>query len=542
MTVRNFYSEQFFCVLVSVRKALLCKLILSALLLAVLGILPITAKAADVDAVGIWRSPDFTRVVIDVSQRPEYSVFVLEAPHRVVIDIRDSRMNASLRDLDLDGSQVISIRSGSRNETDTRIVLDLSAPVNPSSYSLPPNAEHGERLVVDLYDANTQAPALAPGSAAPAPVESQASSMPVAAEMPARRNIVVAIDAGHGGNDPGAIAHDGRLREKDVALAISRAVAERIKAMPGFEAVMIRDGDYYVQLQQRPQLARQNRADIFLSIHADSYSTSRAEGVTIYALSQSTAEDENIRRVTEKENSSDLLGGISGDTSLRNFDDDLALTLLDLSMSWSIEQSMAAGSYILNSIGNVAKLRRDVPQQGNLWVLRSPDIPSLLIETGYLSNPAEARKLASADYQRTLADSIAQGVMNYFYERPPEGTLLAWQKSTNQGPDRQYVVGRGDSLSLIAQRHNVSLSQLRSANSLRSDTIHIGQALRIPGTGPAVIAAVAPPQISEHTIARGETLSGIAARYSISLSRLREANHLRNDTIRVGQVLVIPGS
>src|SRR5690606_36742576 len=152
-----------------------------------------------------------------------------------------------------------------------------------------------------------------------------------------------AIDAGHGGTDPGAIAHDGRLREKDVALAISRAVAERIEAMPGFEAVMIRDGDYYVQLQQRPQLARQHRTDIFLSIHADSYSTSRAEGVTIYALSQRTAEDENIRRVTEKENSSDLLGGMSGDTSLRNFDDDLALTLLDLSMSWSIEQSMAAG-------------------------------------------------------------------------------------------------------------------------------------------------------------------------------------------------------
>ncbi|MDO9477620.1 MAG: N-acetylmuramoyl-L-alanine amidase, partial [Pseudohongiella sp.] len=517
-------------------------LVVSALLLAAVGILPVDAKAADVDAVGIWRSPDFTRVVIDVSKRPEYSVFVLEDPHRVVIDIRDSRMNASLRDLDLDGSQVISIRSGSRNETDTRIVLDLSAPVNPSSYSLPPNAEHGERLVVDLYDANTQAPALAPASAAPALVESPASSMPVVAKMPARRNIVVAIDAGHGGNDPGAIAHDGRLREKDVALAISRAVAERIKAMPGFEAVMIRDGDYYVQLQQRPQLARQNRADIFLSIHADSHSTSRAEGVTIYALSQRTAEDENIRRVTEKENSSDLLGGMSGDTSLRNFDDDLALTLLDLSMSWSIEQSMAAGSYILNAIGNVAKLRRDVPQQGNLWVLRSPDIPSLLIETGYLSNPAEARRLASADYQRTLADSIVQGVMNYFYERPPEGTLIAWQKSTNQGPDRQYVVGRGDSLSLIAQRHNVSLSQLRSANSLRNDTIHIGQTLRIPGTGPALIAAVTPPQVSEHTIARGETLSGIAARYSISLSRLREANHLRNDTIRVGQVLVIPGS
>ena len=517
-----------------------CKSVFRFLSVFILCAMPLWALAADVESVNIWRSPDYTRVVIDVSNRPEYSVFVLEDPHRVVIDIRDSQMKAALQGLAIEGSPVTAVRSGLRNQTDTRIVLDLSGPVNPSSYSLPPNAEHGERLVVDLYDAGTQAPALAPAMVASSEDARIATVEPVVAESSSRRNMVVAIDAGHGGSDPGAIAHDGHLQEKDIALAISRAVAERISAMPGFEPVMIRDGDYYVQLQQRPQLARQNRADIFLSIHADSHNTSRAEGMTIYALSQRTAEDENIRRVTEKENSSDLLGGMSGDTSLRNFDDDLALTLLDLSMSWSIEQSMAAGSYILNATGNVARLRRDVPQQGNFWVLRSPDIPSLLIETGYLSNPAEARKLASADYQRKLADSIVQGVMNYFYERPPEGTLIAWQKANNQGPDRPYVVTRGDSLSLIAQRHNVSLSQLRSANSLRTDTIHVGQALRIPGAGPALMAAVAPPQVSEHTIARGETLSGIAARYSISLSRLREANRLRNDTIRVGQVLVIP--
>lgn len=519
-----------------------CPPVWCSLLVYIVCMLPSAVFAADIESLDIWRSPDFTRVVIDVSKRPEYSVFVLEDPHRVVIDIRDSRMNAALQGLDIEGSPVTAVRSGSRNQTDTRIVLDLSGPINPSSYSLPPNAEHGERLVIDLYDAGTQAPALAPATM---PAEHDASGAPVepvVAESASRRNIVVAIDAGHGGSDPGAIAHNGHMQEKDIALAISRAVAERIRAMPGFEPVMIRDGDYYVQLQQRPQLARQKRADIFLSIHADSHSNSRAEGMTIYALSQSTAEDENIRRVTEKENSSDLLGGMSGDTSLRNFDDDLALTLLDLSMAWSIEQSMAAGSYILNATGNVARLRRDVPQQGNFWVLRSPDIPSLLIETGYLSNAAEARMLASADYQRKLADSIVQGVMNYFYERPPEGTLIAWQKANNQGPDRQYVVARGDSLSLIAQRHNVSLSQLRSANSLRSDTIHVGQTLSIPGSGPALIAAVAPPQVSEHTIARGETLSGIAARYSISLSSLREANRLRNDTIRVGQVLVIPAS
>ena len=542
MTVRRVFSDSVNRKQLVTRQAAPCLPVWCSVLVSILCMLPASVFAADIESLDIWRSPDFTRVVIDVSKRPEYSVFVLEDPHRVVIDIRDSRMNAALQGLDMEGSPVTAVRSGSRNQTDTRIVLDLSSPINPSSYSLPPNAEHGERLIIDLYDAGTQAPALAPATMSGDQDASVAPVEPVIAESASRRNIVVAIDAGHGGSDPGAIAKDGHMQEKDIALAISRAVAERIRAMPGFEPVMIRDGDYYVQLQQRPQLARQKRADIFLSIHADSHATSRAEGMTIYALSQSTAEDENIRRVTEKENSSDLLGGNSGDTSLRNVDDDLALTLLDLSMAWSIEQSMAAGSYILNATGNVARLRRDVPQQGNFWVLRSPDIPSLLIETGYLSNPAEARRLASADYQRKLADSIVQGVMNYFYERPPEGTLIAWQKANNQGPDRQYVVTRGDSLSLIAQRHNLSLSQLRSANSLRGDTIQVGQTLSIPGSGPTLIASVAPPQVSEHTIARGETLSGIAARYSISLSSLREANRLRNDTIRVGQVLVIPAS
>lgn len=496
---------------------------------------PLSVWATDIQDMRVWRSPDYTRIVFDVDNRVEYSVFVLENPHRVVIDVSQSVMRVDVSRVDLQDSPVKAVRSAARNQNDTRIVLDLDGPVNPSSFTLPPNDEFGNRLVVDLYDGST------PSAARQAEAAVAVSPARPATESTGRRNIVVAIDAGHGGDDPGAIGYDGRIREKDVALAISRAVFERLRNTPGYEPVMIRQGDYYVRLQQRPQLARQNRADIFLSIHADSFSSSRAEGVTVYALSQGTAEDENIRRVAEKENSADLLGGVSGDTSLRNFEDDLALTLLDLSMAWSIEQSVAAGSYILNSMGTVARLRRDVPQQGNLWVLRSPDIPSLLIETGYLSNPAEARRLTSSDYQRRLADSIVQGVMNYFYERPPEGTMVAWQKANNQGPDRNYVVQRGDSLSLIAQRHNVAMSQLRAANNLRGDVVQLGQTLIIPGGGPLPVAS-APPVVSEHTISRGETLSGIAQQYRVSLSRLREANNLRNDTIRVGQVLLIPAS
>jgi N-acetylmuramoyl-L-alanine amidase len=508
--------------------------LLLALFALLLAFVSAQAWAADVRELQVQQSGDATQLVLDLSDAVEYSVFVLEDPHRVVIDLKHSRLQADTRSLSLRNLPVRAIRSAVRNTTDTRIVLDMDRPMNPSSSLRVSASGAGHRLVVDLYDIDKDVPARSArqGSAASAAISESGS----------RRNIVVAIDAGHGGTDPGAIAYDGRIFEKEVAFSIARALYERIKSLPGFEPVMIRQGDYFVRLQQRPQLARQNRADIFLSIHADSYSSSRAEGVTVYALSQTTAEDENIRRVTEKENSADLLGGISGDTSLRHFEDDLALTLLDISMSWSIEQSMSAGSHILESIGRVTRLRRDTPQQGNFWVLRSPDIPSLLIETGYLSNPNEARKLNSPDYQRSLADSIAQGVVNYFYERPPEGTLMAWQKANNQGPDREYLVVRGDSLSMIAQRHNVELNRLRAANNLSGDTIHVGQKLMIPGGGPIAIALSAAPVVSEHTISRGETLSGIAQRYRVSLSRLRDANNLRNDTIRIGQVLIIPSS
>ena len=343
------------------------RMLMAAVLLACLPAAPV--GAAEVEDVRLWSAPDYTRVVLDMDELSQYSVFALENPARIVIDIRNSRVSANLSALDFKDSPVTGIRSAVRNETDVRLVLDLARTVNPSSFTLEANADNKDRLVVDLYEAG-QAPAVAQTVEAPqAPVSAQ-------------RDIIVAIDAGHGGEDPGALAYDRKVREKDVALAISRAIYDRLLTVPGFQPVMVRDGDYSVQLQRRPQIARQQRADIFLSIHADSYSTSRAEGVTVYALSEKIAEDENSRRVAEKENSADLLGGVAGDTSLRNIEDDLARTLLDLSMAWSIEQSIAAGGHILDSLKGVATLRRNKTQQGNLWVLRSPDIPTLLIETG----------------------------------------------------------------------------------------------------------------------------------------------------------------
>lgn len=502
------------------------------LALALLLLLPLaeTALASDIQGVRFWRSPDYTRVIFDVEDRVEYSVFVLEDPHRVVIDISNARMRGNPAvPSDLEGSPILRLRSASRNDNDTRVVLDVKQPVNPTSLTLPPSDGRGHRLMVDLYDVDRAAP-----------VREREAEPAVQMDSP-RRDIVVAIDAGHGGHDPGAIGYDGSIREKDVALAIAQSVYDRLRQVSGYQPVMVRSGDYYVQLQQRPGMARQSRADIFLSIHADSFRSPSAEGVTVYALSQNTAQQENSRRVAERENAAALLGGLAGDTSLAQFEDDLALTLLDLSMSWSIEQSLVAGSHILDAVGSVARLRRDTTQRANLWVLRSPDIPSLLIETGYLSNPQEARRLTSPGYQRRLGDAIVRGVMTYFHELPPEGTLLAWQKQNGRMPEGEYTVQRGDSLSVIAQRHGVGLGQLRSANGLNGDVIHVGQRLTIPGSS-SLPALPELPEDIEHTIRRGETLSGIAQQYRVSLSRLRQANDLRSDTIRIGQVLLIPAS
>lgn len=485
-----------------------------------------TVVAASVEEVRLWRAPDSTRLVFDLSNAVDYNIFNLDNPERVVIDIRDSTFLADLTPLEFADSPVTAIRTGIRNGDDLRLVLDLAQRVQYQSFTLGANGEFRDRLVIDLYDPRS---AVVPEQSNTRTV----TTLPVV-QTDNRRDIVVAVVAGHGGEDPGAPSHNRRFWEKDVTLAIARAIEDRLRQTPGYSPFMLRDGDYSVPLKTRPVIARDSRVDIYISIHADSYRRSEVQGVTIYALSGETADQENIRRVEEKENLADLLGGVAGDTRIADVEDDLALTLLDLSMAWSMEQSVTLGAHILDTLDGVARLRKDKVQGGNLWELRSPDIPSILIETGYISNPDEAARLNSASYQRTMAGAIVQGVENYFYESPPMGTLVAWQKENGVMPE-SYIVKRGDSLSMVAQRFQVSLAELKSSNGLRNDTIRIGQTLTIPGLNGEI-------RVSEHRISSGETLSEIAQRYRISLSRLRRANNLTSDTILVGQVLKIPTS
>jgi N-acetylmuramoyl-L-alanine amidase len=466
--------------------------------------------------------------VFDLSGEVEYKLFTLSNPARVVIDIESSSLAGDLSRLNFNESPISGIRSAIRDENTLRIVIDLGAQVEPRSFTLAPNSEQGNRLVVDLYDES-------PSSSAPRNTNTLSSNSTSEPRSDERRNIIVAISAGHGGEDPGGIGYDGKLREKNITLKIARALFDQLERMPGYTPIMIRDGDYYVELQRRSEIAREKRADLFVAVHTDWYRTSRANGLTIYALSGDRADRENSRRVAQKENNADLLGGVGGDLDLSSWDDDVALTLVSLQMAWSMEQSLIAGTRVLESLDGVTRLRRDKVQQASLEVLKSPDIPSMLIETGYLTNPDEARRLNTSAFQQKLARGIAQGVMNYFHDAPPVGTLVAWQKANGIVPmPGTYRVKRGDSLSVIAQRYNVSLAELKSANSISSNTIHVGQELTIPGVGAA--------EAEEHTIRRGETLSEIAQRYQVSLGSLRQVNNITSDRILVGQVLKIPAS
>ncbi len=489
-------------------------------------------SAASVEEVRLWRAPDHTRLVFDLTGEVDYTLFTLANPDRVVIDIAASSLAADLSGLDFSDSPISGMRSAIRDGDTVRIVIDLGAEVEPRSFTLKPDLgpgrEQGDRLVVDLYDQLR-------GST---PATNTASAVPNTASAwrhDEKRNIMVAISAGHGGDDPGGIGYDNSLKEKNITLEIARALFDQLGRIPGYTPIMIRDGDYYVELQRRSEIAREKRADLFIAVHTDWYRNSNASGLTIYALSGDRADRENSRRVAQKENGSDLLGGVGGDINLGSWDDDVALTLVSLQMAWSMEQSLIAGTRVLESLHGVTRLRRNKVQQASLEVLKSPDIPSMLIETGYLTNPAEARRLNTTAFQQKLARGIAQGVMNYFHDSPPQGSLVAWQKANGIAPaPGVYLVKRGDSLSAIAQRFGVKLSELKSGNSLSSNTIHVGQELIIPGVG-----AVEPEQ---HTIRRGETLSEIAQQYRISLGSLRQANKLSNDRIMVGQVLKIPSS
>lgn len=440
------------------------KQFLTVILLLTLQVFSVSsAFSGTVNGLRIWRAPDHTRLVFDLSEAVDHKVFPLTNPDRLVIDIENTKLNAETSALDFTSSPITSIRSGVHEKKNLRIVLDLKQAVRPRSFPLASNEQYGDRLVVDLYDRNT---------------ETSKTVEDITAENN-RRDIVVAIDAGHGGEDPGAIGPK-RIKEKKVVLAISRELKKLFDRTPGYKAVLVRNGDYYIPLRKRTSIAHKKRADMFISIHADAFNKASANGASVFALSRRGATSETARYLAGRENRADLIGG-AGSVSLDDKDKMLASVLLDLSMTATLSSSLEVGAEVLKSMGGVARLHKKKVEQAGFVVLKSPDIPSILIETGFISNPKEAKRLASRHYQQKMARAIFQGVSRYFSNNLPVGTLLAAQKAGGSNKaSGTYVISRGDTLSGIAVRYNVSVKSLLRHNGLKDTRIRVGQRLKIP--------------------------------------------------------------
>jgi len=417
-----------------------------------------TAHAAStVENVRIWSENDKTRVVLDLSRSVEHNIFTLRGPDRIVIDLKDSRLAKSLATLPKGEGTVRSIRSAIRSDGQLRVVLDLVQGVRSRSFSAGPNGQYGDRLVIDLTR------------------EGNLTTVKRASEAyRPGRDIVVAIDAGHGGHDPGALGK--RSREKDIALSISRELARQINREPGMTAVLIRDRDVFVEHRDRMAIARKHKADLFISVHADAFSDRRANGASVFALNLVGANKEAARQLKQRKQAPVSVGGVS----LHDKDEVLASVLFDLSQNAALSASLDVGEKVSLQLSKVAKMHTKSVKQKELIVLKSADMPSILVETGFISNASEESKLRDPNHQARLSSAVLAGVRSYFYTNPPPDTRIAMDLRRQPSQAVRHVIARGDTISEIAQRYNVSASAIRRANKLSTDKIRVGQTLNIP--------------------------------------------------------------
>lgn len=412
------------------------------------------ASATEVKSVRVHEGKDYTRATIELSEAAEYRVFTLPKPDRLVVDVIGGQLHASV---DGPGEGLVrTVRSGQPEADRLRIVFDLTEAVRPKSFLKGGNGSRGKRrLIVDMTSS----------SAPTAPVQTAATV--AAAPL---REVVIAVDAGHGGNDPGAVGAKG-THEKNITLKVAQMLAKLINAEPGMRAVLIRDKDEFIPLQTRFEKARDHKADLFVSIHADAALNRSAAGSSVYTLSTRGASNEAARYLAARENRSDLVGGVS----LNDKDKMLAAVLLDLSQGATLEASAQAAEHVLASLTRMGKAHKRYVERANFVVLRSPDVPSLLVETGFISNPDEERKLNDTRHRERVSEAVMLGIRDYFHAAPPPGTWIAANVKT-----RAHVVARGETLSEIAVRHGVTVSKIRKVNALNSDMVRVGAVLKIP--------------------------------------------------------------
>jgi len=416
------------------------------------------AKTVTVDNVRVWAAPDSTRVVFDVSGPVKHKLFSLNKPHRAVIDLKNATLKKNTTQPKPLDKYLEGIRSGARNKNDLRIVLDLKKQIKYKIFQLQPNKHYGHRLVIDLFDVEIKQ----------AKKEEIKKEIKKETQQPAKlRDVIIAIDAGHGGDDPGAKGPSG-VYEKNVVLKIAKNLAEVINKERGMRAVLIRKSDYYIKLRNRIEKAREYKADLFISIHADAFRDPKVRGSSVYVLSKKGASSEAAKWLAEKENSSDLIGGVS----LENKDDLVASVLLDLSQTASLEASIDIADRILKGLRKVGKVHKRNVQSAPFAVLKSPDIPSILIETAFISNPIEEKKLTNSKHRKKMSNAILIGLKGYFRDFAPEDSLLS---------SRKHTIERGETLSTIARLYRISPNILRKYNSLKGNLVRAGQTIIIPG-------------------------------------------------------------
>jgi N-acetylmuramoyl-L-alanine amidase len=397
------------------------KRVFCALALWLLVPLAALAGVATLHGVRVWSAPDNTRLVFELSDPAGHALFTLQGPDRLVIDLKDVTLSGKVDAPRADDRRIVQLRHGPRDKKDLRIVIDLKQPVRAKSFLLKPSPPYGHRLVVDLLDKDEAARG---AESKAAPVASSKKGAPL---VPAR-DIVIAIDAGHGGEDPGALGARGS-HEKEVVLAIARRLERLVRAEPGMRPVLTRTGDYYVGLRKRMEIARKHRADLFVSIHADAFDDARARGSSVFVLSERGASSEAARWLAERENAADLVGGVT----LEDKDEVLASVLLDLSQTGTRQASLDVAGSVFRELNRLGEVHGPQVQQAGFMVLKSPDVPSMLVETAFISNPDEERRLNNPAHQQLIADAIMRGIRAYFRKAPPPNTLLAQVQERQNG-------------------------------------------------------------------------------------------------------------
>ncbi len=410
-----------------------------------------------IEGVRMWQAPDNTRLVFDLSNRVTHDLFTMKAPNRIVIDLKNTNLMISLSTLKINGNDTLlrGVRTAKRNKNDLRIVLDLKKAVQPKSFVLSPNKDYGYRLVLDLFNKN---------------LKHKKKKQIIKRYIPNKaRDVIIAIDAGHGGDDPGAIGYRG-TKEKKIVLQVAKKLARKINSQAGMKAVLIRKGDYFIGLGKRVEIARHGQADLFISLHADAFRTKKARGSSVYVLSDNGASSEAAGWLANKENNSDLIGGVS----LGDKDDLLKLVLVDMVKNSTLEDSHRVAKQVLRKLKGVNSLHKNNVEKAGFRVLKAPDMPSILIEMAFISNPKEESRLRSGQYQTKMSKAILHGVQSYFKSNAPPGTKLALMK------EQKHKIVRGETLSYIARKYQVSVKGIRMVNNLSNDKLKIGKILRIP--------------------------------------------------------------